>query len=78
MDDAGSSLGVPPYVAVNSTTANPSRGDKTLIMRTAAGWYPIEASGTKPLKDEARDHGLLNGHVTSIEDIDGNVLWRKQ
>ena len=40
--------------------------------------YPIEASGTKPLKDEAQDHGMLNDHVMSIENIDGNVLWRKQ
>jgi hypothetical protein len=31
-----------------------------------------------PAKDEAKDHGMLNSHVTSIEDIDGNVLWRKQ
>jgi len=51
---------------------------EVLIMRTEKGWYPIEASGTKPLKDEAQDHGMLNAHVSSIEDTEGNVLWRKQ
>jgi hypothetical protein len=52
--------------------------NRILIMRTRNGWYPIEASGLKPLKDEAQDHGMLNSHIDSIEDIDGNILWRKQ
>jgi hypothetical protein len=63
---------------MTSNDTNSRNRQKMLIMRTAAGWYPIEASGTKPLKDEAQDHGMLNGHIVSIEDIDGNVLWRKQ
>ena len=56
-------------------TAHPR---ETLVMRTLDGWYPILSSGTKPLKDEAADHGELNSHVQSIEDADGNVLWRRQ
>lgn len=49
-----------------------------LIMRTDKGFYPIQASGKKPLKDEAQDHGMLNAHITSIENVDGKTLWRKQ
>lgn len=47
---------------------------EVLIMITKDGFYPIEASGHKPLKEEAYDHLYLNDHVISIEDKDGNVL----
>ncbi len=43
------------------------------IMRTKDGWYPIHAS--EDCKPE--DHGELNGHVIQIEDVEGNVLWRR-
>lgn len=49
-----------------------------LIMRTKDGWYPINTSGTKDIREEAADHGMLNSHITSIEDAEGNVLWRQQ
>lgn len=49
-----------------------------LIMRVDEGFYPIMTSGKKPLKDEAQDHGELNRHINSIEDVEGNVLWRRQ
>lgn len=49
-----------------------------LIMRTKDGFYPIDASGTKDIREEAADHGMLNSHIIAIEDIDGNVLWRQQ
>jgi len=45
-----------------------------LIMITSNGFYPIEPSGKKPIKDEARDHLFLNDHVIRIEDIDGRIL----
>lgn len=48
-----------------------------LIMKAEGGFYPIYASGTKPLKEEAGEHGKLNDHILSVEDIDGNVLWRR-
>lgn len=57
---------------------NDSICKSVLIMRTKDGFYPIDASGTKDLREEAADHGMLNSHITSIEDIDGNVLWRQQ
>lgn len=49
-----------------------------LIMRCKDGWYPIEDHADLPLADKAQAHGMRNAHVESIEDIDGNVLWRKQ
>lgn len=43
------------------------------IMRTRDGWYPIQPSTLcKP-----EDHGRLNEHVISIEDIAGQVLWER-
>ena len=44
------------------------------IMKTADGFYPIQPSPhCKP-----EDHGSLNDHVVSIEDIAGNVLWKRK
>jgi hypothetical protein len=43
------------------------------VMRTADGWYPIQPSE----KCRPEDHGNLNDHVISIEDANGNVLWRR-
>lgn len=43
------------------------------IMRTKDGWYPIQPSA----KCKPEDHGRLNDHVLSIEDMDGNVLWKR-
>lgn len=43
------------------------------VMRTADGWYPIQPS----TRCRAEDHGKLNDHITSIEDADGNVLWKR-
>ena len=51
---------------------------QVLIMRTADGWYPIDASGKKDIREEAADHGQLNSHITSIEDTEGNILWSRQ
>lgn len=51
---------------------------QTLIMRVNEGFYPIMSAGKRPLKEEAQDHGKLNSHINSIEDVDGNVLWRRQ
>jgi len=44
------------------------------IMKTADNmYYPVQPSqNCKP-----EDHGKLNPHVISIEDIDGNVLWTR-
>lgn len=43
------------------------------IMKTVDGWYPITPSPVcKP-----EDHGELNPHVVSIEDLQGNVLWTR-
>lgn len=50
----------------------------TMIMRTGSHFYPVQASGAKPLQEEAADHGSLNHHVKCIEDIHGNVLWSRQ
>ncbi|QNP81170.1 hypothetical protein [Agrobacterium tumefaciens] len=45
------------------------------IMRTVAcGFYPIQPSD----KCKPEDHGRLNDHVVSIEDLEGNVLWRRE
>jgi len=43
------------------------------IMRTADGWYPIQPSD----KCKPEDHGRLNPHIVTIEDVDGNVLWTR-
>lgn len=43
------------------------------IMRTADSWYPIQPSTLcKP-----GDHGSLNPHVLTIEDADGQTIWRR-
>jgi hypothetical protein len=47
--------------------------DTCWIMRTKDGWYPIQPSE----KCKPEDHGLLNDHVVSIEDMDGKVLWKR-
>lgn len=44
------------------------------IMLTKDGFYPVEP--TKKCKPE--DHGRLNDHVISIQDINGNVLWERK
>lgn len=49
-----------------------------MIMRTAEGFYPIKSSGKKHVKLEAADHGEINNHILSIEDMEGNVLWKRQ
>lgn len=49
-----------------------------LIMRCKDGWYPIEDNADLPLADKAMAHGMRNAHIESIEDIEGNVLWRRQ
>ena len=49
-----------------------------LIIHADEGWYPIQASGSKPLAEEAADHGALNSRIQRIEDIDENILWRRQ
>lgn len=41
-------------------------------------FYPVEASGEKTLKQEAEDTGKINDHILSIEDIFGNVLWKRE
>lgn len=43
------------------------------IMRTLDGWYPIQP--TEQCVPE--DHGRLNDHVLSIEDLDGKTLWMR-
>lgn len=63
---------------MTQSVTNTSYRDKMLIMRAAQGFYPIQASGTRPLAEEAMDHGALNPHIHTIEDIDGNILWRRQ
>lgn len=60
------------------TRPDTNYGKRTLIMRAAKGWYPIEACGEKPLADEAADHGALNSHIHTIEDAEGNILWSRQ
>lgn len=47
--------------------------DKVWIIRTADGFYPIQPSA----KCKPEDHGVMNDHVVSIEDIEGNVLWTR-
>lgn len=58
-----------------------SSGEKlrnaVLIMHCREGWYPIEDHSERTPEEKARVHGMLNGHVQWIEDMDGNVLWRK-
>ena len=43
------------------------------IMHTAEGWYPIQPSS----RCRPEDHAALNDHVVRIEDVEGNVLWRR-
>ncbi|NSY48503.1 hypothetical protein [Agrobacterium tumefaciens] len=47
--------------------------DTLWIMRTANGFYPIQPSE----KCKPEDHAALNDHLTSIEDLEGNVLWKR-
>lgn len=44
------------------------------IMRTADGFYPIQPS----LLCKPEDHGNLNPHIVSIEDVDGNMIWKRE
>lgn len=44
------------------------------IMFTADGFYPIQPS--KRCRPE--DHGALNPHILRIEDIEGNVIWKRE
>jgi hypothetical protein len=45
------------------------------IMRVANGdWYPIEPSD----RCKPEDHGRINPHVSQIEDMAGNVLWKRR
>ena len=43
------------------------------IMRTKDGFYPIQPS----VLCKPEDHGRLNDHIMSIEDAEGNVIWRR-
>lgn len=49
-----------------------------LIFVRADGWYPVPALPDKPLAEQAADHAGLNPGTLRVEDIDGNVLWRRQ
>lgn len=50
----------------------------TLIVNTYDGYfYTVPASGTKPIADEAKDHGELNDHIKSIETPSGKTLWER-
>lgn len=42
------------------------------------GFYPIESSGKKDLKEEAQDHLDLNDHVEKVQDVYGNVLAERK
>ena len=44
------------------------------LMRTGDGFYPIQPSD----RCKPEDHGRLNPHVLSVEDIDGKVLWKRE
>jgi hypothetical protein len=62
------------YISIDDLSGEPAFQDTIWIMRTEKGWYPIQpTSRCKP-----EEHGALNPHVTSIEDAEGNVLWRRQ
>lgn len=51
----------------------PEMLDEIWIMRCAGFWYPVQPS--RRCKPE--DHGALNDHILSIEDAEGNVLWKR-
>jgi hypothetical protein len=48
--------------------------DTVWVMKTKDGWYPIQPSE----KCKPEDHGRLNDHVMSIEDMTGKVLWKRE
>jgi hypothetical protein len=48
--------------------------DIVWVMKTKDGWYPIQPSE----KCKPEDHGRLNDHVMSIEDMTGKVLWKRE
>lgn len=56
-------------------SASALRNNYTMIMFTVDGFYAVPASGLKRLEEEAADHGMLNAHITRIEDIFGKILW---
>lgn len=47
--------------------------DTVWIMITAEGWYPVQPSE----KCKPEDHGDLNDHILSIEDIKGRTIWKR-
>jgi hypothetical protein len=51
---------------------------KAAIFFREEGFYPVQFSGTKPMRDEAADHAALNLGTVRIEDMEGNVLWPMQ
>jgi hypothetical protein len=55
-------------------------GRDVLICRVGDGFYPITADPdyeANSLVKQARDNGVLNKHIDQIEDIEGNVLWKR-
>jgi hypothetical protein len=49
-----------------------------LIMVTAEGFYPIDAVPEVSMDQQARDHGLLNDHITRVIGLNGEVLWDRK
>lgn len=47
---------------------------RTVIFRRAEGWYPIQVRENEDLAK----HAELNPGTLTIEDTEGNVLWRPQ
>lgn len=48
-----------------------------LVMVTERGFYFVAALQSPSLEIQAADHGMLNAHVIRVEDVDGNVLWKR-
>lgn len=60
------------------TTIMPLGGpDEVMIFFREGGWYPVQGCLGKPLAAQAADHAGFNPETVRIEDIDGNVLWRR-
>ena len=52
--------------------------NQVLIMRPkAGGWYPIQALHGPSFEEQAREHGEINAHLASVEDVNGVVLWER-
>lgn len=52
--------------------------EATMIFVRSEGWYPVMGLRSRPLAEQAAEHAALNPGTLWVEDMRGNVLWRRR